>query len=160
MSKTKILFVCLGNICRSPLAEGVFRNKVATANLTEQFIIDSCGTAAWHEGKKPDPGSIKVAQKHGLDISGQRARRLTLNDLNTFDCIVAMDQNNKTNILHLGAGLPGIEEKVFLLREFEIFKTNNLSVPDPYGLPGDAFQEVYDIVERCCEVLLEDLQKS
>ena len=94
MKRISILFVCMGNICRSPLAEGIFRHLVAEAGLTGHFTIDSAGTGGWHEGEPPDRRSIATAQGHGIDIAGQRARRIRPTDFGSFDLILAMDRAN------------------------------------------------------------------
>ncbi len=155
-NKTKVLFVCLGNICRSPLGEGIFRKIVVDAGLADCFEIDSCGTGAWHVGHLPDPGSIKVAERHGIDLTTQRARQLAAKDLTDFDYILAMDQNNLRNINLLGS----VCGKLHLLREFDPLHSKDLNVPDPYGLPGDSFQEVFEIVERCCQVFLTAVKEN
>ncbi len=151
--KTKVLFVCLGNICRSPLGEGILKKLVADAGHAENFEIESCGTGSWHVGGLPDPGSIKVAAKHGIDLTEQRARQLAVSDLEKFDYILAMDQHNLKNIQKLG----DVRGKLQLLREFDPLISKDLNVPDPYGLTGDSFQEVYDIVERSCEVFIKTI---
>ena len=156
MNKTSVLFVCLGNICRSPLAEGVFRHLVKEAGIEDHFEIDSCGTGDWHIGGLPDPGSLAVAKKHNIDMEGQRSRQIKAEDLQDFDYIYAMDEKNLRDIKKIGSA----KGKLHLFREFDIFKSKDLNVPDPYGLTGDAFGEVYDIVYRCSENILEEISKD
>lgn len=150
-SRTRVLFVCLGNICRSPLAEGVFEHLVREAGLAEEFDIDSAGTGSWHVGEPADLRAQAVARENGVRLTG-RARRIEAVDLATFDWVIAMDRSNRTAIESL-AGAPD-EAKVHLLREFDP-ESVDPDVPDPYyGGPG-GFQEVFDIVDRSCKVLLE-----
>jgi low molecular weight protein-tyrosine phosphatase len=133
-----VLFVCLGNICRSPLAEGVFRALVEEAGLAEQFTIDSAGTGAWHEGDPPDPRSIEIAAKYGIDISAQRARQVNHEDFQNFDTILAMDNEN-LGVLRRKAGKSPTRIQLFL-------NTPPMSVPDPYYGGPDGFENVYQLV--------------
>jgi protein-tyrosine phosphatase len=98
VSKISVLFVCLGNICRSPLGQGIFEHKVAQRGLADKFIIDSCGTGSWHVGNEPHVGSIEVAKKYGISIENQRARDLQLPDFEKFGWILAMDSSNLKDI--------------------------------------------------------------
>ena len=150
----KVLFVCLGNFCRSPTAEGIFRELVVKRGLADQFVIDSAGTGNHHVGSPPDLRSQQEAKKHHIDISNLRARLIEERDFEFYDYILAMDRSNLKNIQKLGA----VRGQLNLLREFDPLKSPTLDVPDPYGLTGDAFQEVYEIVERSCQVLLKELQ--
>lgn len=147
----KVLFVCLGNICRSPLAEGIFSNLVSQAGRDADFVIDSCGTGSWHAGSPPHHDSVQVARAHNISIEHQRARQINLKDLNDFDVIIAMDRSNLDDLLALAPDAP-----VKLLREFDPLP-DSPDVPDPYYGGPDGFQEVFDIVYRCCESLLEEL---
>lgn len=124
----KILMVCLGNICRSPLAEGILRHKSSKRKLN--WFIDSAGTGAWHIGERPDPRSVLTARKHGIDISEQRARQLKQEDLDKFDLILAMDQNNYREILRLAEN-DKHKKKVQLIMNFNQPESNE-AVPDPY----------------------------
>ncbi|MES0883769.1 low molecular weight protein-tyrosine-phosphatase [Roseibium sp. SCP14] len=144
-----VLFVCLGNICRSPLAEGVFRSIVDEAGLTDSFEIDSAGTGAWHVGNPPDPRSIEIASKHGIDISGQRARQVEEFDFERFDTILAMDRNNLAS-LKLMAGHGKAKVRLFLNAPAQ-------DVPDPYYGGPDGFEDVYQLVRAGGQKLLEDL---
>ncbi|MCB9795718.1 MAG: low molecular weight phosphotyrosine protein phosphatase [Alphaproteobacteria bacterium] len=145
MAQTSVLFICLGNICRSPLAEGLFRAEVERRGLSHRFEIDSCGTSGYHAGEPPDPGSVRVARAHGLDISAQRSRQLTREDVQRFDYLVCMDASNRHRVRQMTG-----PEKVWLMREFDPAGASQLGVPDPWGGGADGFQEVYDIVSRCC----------
>ena len=148
----RILFVCLGNICRSPLAEGVFRHLVEQEGLSERFFIDSCGTSGYHAGDPPDPGSVRVAAAHGIDLSGQRSRRLLASDLQSFDRVVCMDASNLRNARLLGTG------RIDRLRDWD--PEGQGDVPDPWGGGFDGFEQVYRIIHRCCEALLEELRRE
>lgn len=141
-----VLFVCLGNICRSPLAEGVFRYRVADAGLEDAFLIDSCGTSGYHVGEPPDPGSIQVAGRRGIDLGEQRSRQLSPSDLRAFDYVVCMDASNVRNTRRLGAGPIG------QLRDDDPLGPG--PVPDPWGGGLSGFEEVFSIVDRSCEALL------
>ena len=147
----KVLFLCLGNICRSPLAEGVF---VAHAEAG-RFVADSAGTSAYHRGSPPDPGSIKVAARHGLDIQHQRSRPLTRDDFGAFDFIIPMDRSNQRNLLALGELEP---HRCPLLREFDPEALHDFDVPDPYGGGIGGFQTVYDMLTRSMEGLIAHME--
>ena len=150
----KVLMVCLGNICRSPLAEGILKNKVKQQKLA--WSVDSAGTGAYHVGQQPDPRSRAVAQKHGLDINMQRARQFTANDLEEFDFIFAMDRSNYRNILAL-AKTPKQKEKVHLILEFTGATDHN--VPDPYW-DDDGFEQVYQMLDKACNQLLKIVEEK
>ncbi|MFT6629256.1 MAG: protein-tyrosine phosphatase, partial [Flavobacteriales bacterium] len=126
---TNVLFLCLGNICRSPLAEGLFREHVSRMGLAEEFIVDSAGTSAYHAGEPPDPGSVYVAATHGLDLSAQRSRPLRRQDLQDFDFIIPMDRSNEHSLRQTGD--PGTD-RAPLLRRFDPTDDPNVDVPDPY----------------------------
>lgn len=133
--------VCLGNICRSPLAEGILKSK-----LNANFEVDSAGTAAYHVGNPPDKRSIAVAQQFGIDISQQRARQFKKDDFNSFDLIFVMDQNNYNDVVELAT--PAQRRKVHLLRE-------NNEVPDPYYGDASAFEAVFHLIDTACETLVK-----
>ena len=143
--KTKVLMVCLGNICRSPLAEGLLKSKVDTS----QIYVTSAGTGSWHVGEQPDPRSIAVAKKNGLDITDQRGRQFKAADFNEFDHIFVMDNSNKANVLKL-AKTDADTEKVQLILD-EIFPGENVDVPDPYYGGNSGFDNVYDMLNEACE---------
>ena len=144
-----VLFVCLGNICRSPLAEGVFRAIVDEAGLAERFAIDSAGTGAWHVGNPPDPRSIEIAAKHGIDISGQRARQVEARDFERFDTILALDHNN------LSSMKPMARHGTATVRL--LLNAPAQDVPDPYYGGPDGFEAVYQLVRAGGQKLLDDL---
>ncbi len=143
--------VCLGNICRSPLAEGILKSKV---NLNE-VTIDSAGTAAYHVGNLPDPRSIAVAKKHGIDITTQRARKFTVKDFDSFDFIYAMDQNNFDDILKLSRNKEDKKKVLLILNEVRPFQNN--SVPDPYYGGDDGFENVYQMLNKACAEIASKL---
>lgn len=149
----RILFVCLGNICRSPLAEGVLRHKAALTGT--DLEIDSAGTASWHVGKPPDSRAIAAAAQRGYDISGLRARQVTPGDFENFDLILAMDKSNLADLDRLRP--PGSRAEVELFLDL-LQDPPVREVPDPY-FEGN-FEEVLDLIEETSEVLLERLGKT
>jgi len=149
----RVLFVCLGNICRSPLAEGLFRHHVTEAGLEARFFIDSAGTGGWHAGEPPHVGSRAVARRRGKDISSQRARQVTARDLVTFDLIAVMDSQNLQDMQALAAGRAATS---CLARLLDLAPADHRrDVPDPYGEPDAAFDDVYDLLEASTASLLE-----
>lgn len=149
-----VLFVCLGNICRSPLAEGVFLELVREEGLDHRFEVDSAGTGAYHVGESPDPRSADVARRNGFELRGS-ARQATPRDLETFDYVLAMDRSNLRNLESLGESAPS--SSVRLLREFDPEADGDLDVPDPYyGGPG-GFDRIYEMIDRSCRVLLDEI---
>ncbi|MBN6187060.1 low molecular weight phosphotyrosine protein phosphatase [Aneurinibacillus sp. BA2021] len=149
--KIRVVFVCLGNICRSPLGEGIFRHLVKEKGWEEFFHIDSAGTAGYHAGEAPDPGSLSVATKHGISLEGQYARQFTIQDAAQWDYVIAMDASNRTNIQRLGK----LTGNIHLMREFDPEGPGD--VPDPWARGDDAFLETYTIIRRSCEGLLEHI---
>lgn len=143
--------VCLGNICRSPLAEGILQSKVNSNTVS----VDSAGTAAYHIGKLPDERSIEVAQKHGIDITKQRARKFVVKDFDEFDIIFAMDDSNYQNILSLARNNTD-EQKVRMILN-ETHPTKNLSVPDPYYGENEGFKNVYKMLDEACGIIADNL---
>jgi protein-tyrosine phosphatase len=141
----KILMVCLGNICRSPLAEGILQSKL----YVNFFSVDSAGTAAYHIGELPDQRSIAVAKKHGVDISNQRARKFDVKDFIEFDVIYAMDKENYQNICSLAKKDAEIHKVKMILNE--VNPSQNLSVPDPYYGGVKGFQNIYQLLDEACE---------
>ena len=150
---TKILMVCLGNICRSPLAEGILKSK-----LDSNFIVESAGTAAYHVGNKPDPRSIAVARQNGLNITNQRARKFIKQDFEDFDIIYAMDNSNYQNIIALAEN-DQQKEKVKLILN-ESFPDKNLDVPDPYYGGEKGFENVYNMLDNTCEIIAKRINTS
>jgi protein-tyrosine phosphatase len=151
----KILFVCLGNICRSPLAEAIFNSKLERLSLQDKFIVDSAGTADYHIGENPDARTIKVAKLNNLQII-HKARQITTMDFSEFDYILAMDRSNLENIETLQDGSNNI--KILLIREFD--KKKELDVPDPYYGGKDGFKIVYSILDSAIENFLQFLRKK
>ena len=149
----KILMVCLGNICRSPLAQGILENK-----LSNNFFVDSAGTAAYHIGNKPDKRSISVAKKYNIDISNQRARQFNTSDFDTFDLIFAMDKQNYRDILSL-ARTEVDKAKVKLILQF-LPNTKMEEVPDPYYGEKDGFEFVYQFLDNACDKIVETYLKK
>jgi len=156
----KVLFVCLGNICRSPLAEGVFIDLVDQNQLTEQIQVDSAGTGGWHVGDKPDPRSQKVANNNGIELTS-KARKLQLTDFNEFDYIIGMDRANIRNINDLANALPKpYKAKVRMMREFEQKTGRVRDVEDPYYGGDKGFEEAFRILKHCNQNFLNFLKKE
>ena len=151
----KVLFVCLGNICRSPTAEGVFRAIVHKAGLSGEIKTDSCGTAAYHVGEPPDPRSQDAAKIRGFDLSDLRARRVTKDDFVEFDYVLAMDRHNLRNLRRLMPFNAKAEPALFL--DFGENLTER-EVPDPYYGGPDGFETVLDLIERASVGLLRDIR--
>jgi protein-tyrosine phosphatase len=151
-----VLFVCLGNICRSPLAEGVFRHIVEEAGLADRFDIDSAGTSAYHAGDAPDERTVAVARRRGLDLD-HAARQVLQEDLQRFDYVLVMDTANRSKVERLAEQAAGRAE-VRLLRAFDAEAGEDLDVPDPYFGGPDGFEDVHDMVERACRGLLEHIR--
>lgn len=144
------MFFCLGNICRSPIAEGLFRVKIKARGLADQFHVESSGTSGYHKGEKPDPGSIQVVQSRiGEDISYQRSQQLLCHHLNDFEYIVGMDASNINIANRLGEG------NLFRLRDYD--PEGSGDIPDPWGDGGAMFEVVFDMVDRSTEALLNHL---
>ena len=146
----KIVFVCLGNICRSPTAHGVMEKLVADAGLAGRVTIDSAGTGAYHIGELPDARARKHAARRGYELA-HRARQFTARDFDTFDLVIAMDRQNLRNVMAL-AGAP--TTKLALLRSFDPTAPPDAEVPDPWYGEADGFEEVLDQCERACAGLL------
>lgn len=151
--KVQILFVCLGNICRSPTAHGVFRQAVEQAGLTRRIGIDSCGTGDWHVGKSPDPRAVAAALKRGVDISDLRARQIQPMDLHQYDYVLVMDRQNLADVIRLWRQHGGTEPDLFL-NHGDPDDTDE--VPDPYYGGDQGFERVIDLIERASQALLAD----
>ena len=150
----RVLFICLGNICRSPTGQGVFQDLVDRKDLNNRITIDSAGTAAYHIGEPPDPRSQAAASLRGFDISDQRARRVEVKDFEKFDYLLAMDAANKETLMRLCP--PGSEHKVHLMMDFGE-GTKGQDVPDPYYVGGEGFEVVLDLIENASNGLLEEI---
>ena len=155
---TRILFVCLGNICRSPTAEGVMRRLVREQGLEDEIEIDSAGTGGWHVGAPPDERATEAAARRGTTLEGA-ARRFDPGDFDEFDLILAMDAENRRDLLALAPDEEA-RAKVRLLREFDpaARAAGDLDVPDPYYGGDDGFEEVLDLVEAAARGLLAEIR--
>ncbi|MDO7172857.1 low molecular weight protein-tyrosine-phosphatase [Mariniflexile sp. AS56] len=149
---TRILMVCLGNICRSPLAEGILKSKLPN----HSFTVDSAGTGDYHIGKNPDSRSIAVAKKHGLDISNLKGRQFNVSDFDAFDIIYVMDESNYRNVILLARDDQDKAKVKFILNEIDPDQDNN--VPDPYYGGTDGFENVYNMLNEACSVIASTLQ--
>jgi len=154
-AKKRVLFVCLGNICRSPTAEGVFNKLVQDANLMHAFEIDSCGTGSWHTGELAHPETRKTALARGVELT-HRARQLKYTDFEEFDVLLAMDKKNMNDMLALITE-PEHREKVILFRDFDAIGIKDQEMPDPY-FTGE-FDLVFELCERAGRGLLTHLLK-
>lgn len=151
----KILMVCLGNICRSPLAEGILRDKIENSGISA--IVHSSGTASYHAGDSADPRSVDVAQRNNIDISRHSAQQFKQSDFDTFDFIYAMDSSNYDNIVEL-AGNEIQKSKVKILMN-EVVPGENLSVPDPYYGGKHGFDNVFEMIDQACDKIVENLNQ-
>ena len=148
---TKILMVCLGNICRSPLAEGILKSKLPK----EHFIIDSAGTANYHVGSSPDRRSVAVARKYGIDISNLKGRQFSTKDFDDFDFIYVMDESNYGHVISLARSEED-KEKVRLILN-EVYPNQNYDVPDPYYGGEHGFENVYKMLDEACSIIADKL---
>ena len=155
--KVRVLFVCLGNICRSPLAEAVFRQVVERAGLGDRFDIDSAGTSNYHIGESPDPRTVSTAARRGVKIE-HAARQFGAADLDGFDYVIAMDASNLGRIERVARTHRGRAE-IQLLRAFDAEAGDDLEVPDPYFGGADGFEQVQDMIERASAGLLEHIRE-
>lgn len=152
MKTVKVLMVCLGNICRSPLAEGILKSKIGALNIE----VDSAGTAAYHVGNLPDTRSVQVAKKYGVDITDQRARKFEISDFEEFDLIYAMDASNFNNILALTENDEQKAKVLMIMNEAE--PDCDISVPDPYYGGDGGFENVYRMLDEACDVIIDKLK--
>ena len=151
----QILFVCLGNICRSPMAEGLFRHVAQSRNL--EVFVDSAGTGGWHVGDAPDPRGQATMRAHGIDTSGQQARQVSEQDFDVFDLVIAMDRRNHDSLTRLAG--PARANKVKLFLEFAP-GLGETEVPDPYYSGEDGFEHVYTLLHHASEGLADHIQRS
>lgn len=151
----RVLFVCLGNICRSPTAEGVLRHKLAAAGLQDVVTVDSAGTSDWHVGKPVDVRTRQAAQRRGYDLSALRGRQVQAADFQRFELILAMDQSNLQH-LHSLQPSAGIAQLDLFLRRYALPITQ---VPDPYYSGEEGFEQVLDLLEQACDGLVDELKE-
>ncbi len=154
MKKTKVLFVCLGNICRSPLADAIFHDVVQKNGMEDKFEIESCGIGAWHVGELPDARMVAEANKHGIEMT-HKARTLSPEDFEYYDLILPMDLSNLTTLLSKSP--EEFKHKIKLFRTFDILGGEDAEVPDPYYGEDEGFKNVYEIVERTCNNIIKAL---
>ena len=143
--------VCLGNICRSPLAQGILESKVSA----KEIFVDSAGTSGYHEGNLPDPRSISIASMYGLDITNQRSRKFVVSDFDQFDLIYAMDESNYANIIDLARDENDIAKVKLILDE--LLGSDLKNVPDPYYGGDKGFENVYRMLDEACVVIASKL---
>jgi protein-tyrosine phosphatase len=151
--KTNLLMICLGNICRSPLAEGLMRSKL---NFTK-FTVDSAGTSGGHKGQAPDKRSIAVANKNGIDISQQKSRKLVKEDFKKYDYLYVMDASNYLDVIAMASNEEEIKKVIKILDE--VFPNENLDVPDPYYGGSQGFENVYKMLDRATDVIASKIDK-
>lgn len=143
--------VCLGNICRSPLAEGILKSKINS----DKIFVDSAGTGAYHVGNLPDPRSIEVAAKHNIDITNQMARKFSIDDFDIFDYIYVMDESNYQNIVNLSRNIEDKSKVDMILNH--VYPNENISVPDPYYGGKKGFDNVFEMLNEACEIIKDKL---
>ncbi len=153
MDKTGVLFVCLGNICRSPIAEGVFLHLARERGVLDRFEVDSCGTGSWHVGERADSRARMSAERRGIELVSVARQVDPERDFDRFTWIVAMDRSNVQSLLRVGAP----KDRVHLMRSFDAAAEKDLDVPDPYFGGDDGFETVLDMVEAACAGLLDRL---
>ena len=154
----RLCFVCLGNICRSPTAEGVMQALIEEEELTQFVEVDSAGTAAYHSGERADRRARQTARDRGIDLTSL-ARKFEASDFERFDYVLAMDTENYENLLALAPD-EGAKERLYLLREFDPDSPSGASVPDPYYGGPQGFEEVFDICDAACRGLLVQIRQS
>ena len=150
----KILMVCLGNICRSPLAQGILEKKSKESNIN--IYVDSAGTGGWHVGSSPDLRSINIAKKYNIDISDQKARKFSTYDFQEFDKIFVMDKSNYRDLIRLCSNEKECNKIQLILKN--INPENNISVPDPYYGEEDGFEKVYRLLEKACSEIISEIE--
>jgi protein-tyrosine phosphatase len=156
-AQVSVLFVCLGNICRSPMAEGVFRQVLADTGMSDRFRIDSCGTGSWHVGRPPDIRAQHALSVRGIDISVQRARQFTRDDFKTFDIILAMDRANYDRLLHLAPDIYEPNVRLFMKYAPEM---GTCEIPDPFFGGPEGFDYVLNLIEMASRGLLASLMRD
>ncbi|HLE92979.1 MAG TPA: low molecular weight protein-tyrosine-phosphatase [Sulfuricaulis sp.] len=153
----RVLFVCLGNICRSPTAEGVFRKLIREGQLEGEFVVDSAGTHAYHIGEQPDERAQSACARRGIDISQMRGRKAVAADIEKFDYVLAMDSENYQDLIEICPS--GYENRIRLLMEFAKNRPEK-EVPDPYFGGVSGFDRMLDMIEAAAQGLLEEIQRS
>lgn len=149
----KILMVCLGNICRSPLAEGILKSKVS-----KNIFVDSAGTAAWHSGNLPDNRSIAIAKKNGIDLTNQKARQFLIEDFDKFDQIYVMDRSNYVTVCRLAPNEEALNKVELILNESKPGK--NIEVPDPYYGGENGFEDVFNMLNEACNNIKNKIENA
>ncbi|RJS95371.1 low molecular weight protein-tyrosine-phosphatase [Salinisphaera sp. Q1T1-3] len=157
-NRLSVLMVCLGNICRSPTAEGVLRDRLHRAGLAERVQLDSAGTGHWYVGKPPDRRAVAAAAERGYDLGDLRARQVSAADLDRFDYVIAMDDMNHADLMDLAGADAARRAKIHMLGDFSSAHVGE-PVGDPYYGGDDGFDRVLDMVEACVDGLVETLQK-
>lgn len=157
MVKSSVVFVCTGNICRSPTAEGIFRKMIEEAGLSDQFTVDSAGTHDYHVGEPPDARAIEAAARRGYDLSGLRARKFEREDFQRFDLVLAMDRDNKGILARLAQ--PSAGHRLRMMMDYAS-RFQETEVPDPYYGGPDGFDRVLDMIEDAAQGLLAALRKG
>lgn len=152
--KLKILMVCLGNICRSPLADGILRQKIIENKL--DVYVDSCGTSSYHVGALPDERMMNTAKNHGFDLSNLMARQFKKSDFLNFDIIYVMDASNYNNVIALSSSEEDKQKVVFFLNE--LYPNSNMAVPDPYFGGEQGFEDVFKLVDETTDVIIEKIK--
>ncbi len=156
MEGKKILMVCLGNICRSPLAEGILKDKLRKNKI--EGYVDSAGTAAYHEGERPDPRSVEIARKNGVDITDQLARKFRVEDFDFFDKIFVMDSSNYDNVMSLARNEKDREKVDLILNQS--MPGENFAVPDPYYDDKDGFKNVFKMLDSASNAIIDNIKKN
>jgi protein-tyrosine phosphatase len=146
--------VCLGNICRSPLAQGILEKKSKESNVN--IYVDSAGTGGWHVGSSPDLRSINIAKKYNIDISNQKARKFSTYDFQEFDKIFVMDKSNYRDLIRLCSNEKECNKIQLILKN--INPENNISVPDPYYGEEDGFEKIYRLLEKACSEIIGEIE--
>ncbi|MBL7883337.1 MAG: low molecular weight phosphotyrosine protein phosphatase [Bacteroidia bacterium] len=153
---TKVLMVCLGNICRSPLAEGILRQKAEKENLS--LFIDSAGTSNYHTGEHPDSRTIANAKKNGIDVSKLKARQFKITDFDLFDHIFVMDTTNYNDVISMIRNEQDKSKVEMILNR--VYPNSNMSVPDPYFGGEQGFENVFILLDKACEVIIESFKNN
>lgn len=153
----KVLFVCMGNICRSPTAHAVFQKRLEEQGLAGRIVVDSCGTCSWHIGKQPDPRAMEAGLRRGYDLSPLRARQIQADDVEKFDYVLTMDRDNQQVVANLTADDARTQPELFLR-----YATHHQDdeVPDPYYGDGDGFERVLDLIEDACDGLIREIREN